>query len=53
MDNFNWKEFFRLAIAVFLLGVGVSIIGNSSGQLIKLILGFGFVAIGVALIGSK
>jgi len=49
----NWSEFFKIALAVFLLGLGISLIGNSSGKFIQMILGFISISIGIAIIMSK
>lgn len=52
-EKFNWKEFFRIALAVFLIGVGIGVVGKSGGNLSLLVIGFALVGIGIALFVNK
>lgn len=51
--KFNWEEFWRIAAAIFLLGMGVTAVAISEGRLIHLVIGFALAAVGVALLVSK
>ena len=51
--GFDWKEFFRTVLGIFLIGVGVAVGGNSNGKLLQLILGFALVAVGIGILVSK
>ncbi len=47
--RFNWKDFLRIALGIFLTGIGVSIIGKSGGELVQMVFGFAFIGIGIAI----
>lgn len=51
--EFNWKEFFRIAIGVFFIGMGIGIVISSAGGLYLLLAGFASAAIGVAVLFAK
>ncbi len=53
MDKSTWKEFVRIAGGVFLIGVGISIVGGSQGEVWLLITGFALAAVGVGLLFIK
>lgn len=49
----NWKNFIRIALAVFLTGAGISVFGESGGSLIKMLIGLLLAGIGIALLVSE
>ena len=49
----DWDMFFRLAIGVVLLGVGVSFVGKSQGETGSLVGGFLLIGLGLAVVFSK
>lgn len=49
----EWANFLRYSIGVFLIGVGIAVIGASKGEMPKIILGSLSVAVGLGIIFSK
>ena len=48
LQAFQWKTFFKNFIAILFTSVGVVLVGLLTGQLLYLILGLIFIAIGLA-----
>ena len=51
--EFDWKEFFRIAIGVFFIGMAISVVISSAGKLNFLLAGFASAAVGVAILFAK
>lgn len=51
--QFDWNEFLRVSIGITLIGMGISVIGTSSGELWRMVIGFVFIGVGIAILSSK
>ena len=53
IKGFNWKEFFKIVIGIFLIFVGAGIAVTSNGKLSYLVIGFAFGAVGIGLLFTQ